>query len=310
MVGKNSSQNRSSPKETESPPSVTRRMGKRKENAMPITAPQAAEREFSFTPEDFKFLATLANSKTGIVLAAQKKDMIYGRLARRLRALGLESFAEYCALLQSPEGADEIGQLINAITTNLTSFFRESHHFDHLRDHALHSMQGNRLRIWSAGCSAGMEPYSIAMTACAAIPDIARRDVRILASDIDSNMIATGAAGQYSAHDLEPLPASYRHYATRDAKTGLLHMGDELQRLIAFRQLNLLESWPMKGPFDVVFCRNVVIYFDKSTKQKLFARLADIMAPNGWLYIGHSENLHGISDRFELVGRTIYRRIK
>ena len=188
---------------------------------MPITAPQAAEREFSFTPEDFKFLATLANSKTGIVLAAQKKDMIYGRLARRLRALGLESFAEYCALLQSPEGADEIGQLINAITTNLTSFFRESHHFDHLRDHALHSMQGNRLRIWSAGCSAGMEPYSIAMTACAAIPDIARRDVRILASDIDSNMIATGAAGQYSAHDLEPLPASYRHYATRDAKWSL-----------------------------------------------------------------------------------------
>jgi chemotaxis protein methyltransferase CheR len=238
------------------------------------TITQPALREFAFTQSDFQFLAKLANSKTGIVLAEQKKDMIYGRLARRLRALGLESFSEYCALMQSEAGADEIGELVNAITTNLTSFFREGHHFTHLRDEMLPSIKDKKLRIWSSACSSGMEPYSIAMTLRAATPALCKK------------------------------------YVERSGKPNRACMSDDLKKLIAFRQLNLLETWPMKGQFDAVFCRNVVIYFDKPTKQKLFARMAEAIKPNGWLYIGHSENLHGISDRFELVGRTIYRRIK
>jgi chemotaxis protein methyltransferase CheR len=274
------------------------------------TITQPALREFAFTQSDFQFLAKLANSKTGIVLAEQKKDMIYGRLARRLRALGLESFSEYCALMQSEAGADEIGELVNAITTNLTSFFREGHHFTHLRDEMLPSIKDKKLRIWSSACSSGMEPYSIAMTLRAATPDLDRWDARILATDIDSNMVKIGSEGEYSASDLDGIPALCKKYVERSGKPNRACMSDDLKKLIAFRQLNLLETWPMKGQFDAVFCRNVVIYFDNPTKQKLFARMAEAIKPNGWLYIGHSENLHGISDRFELVGRTIYRRIK
>lgn len=279
---------------------------------MPKHAIQPVDREFTFTDKDFRFLASLANSKTGIVLHEQKKDMVYGRLARRLRALGLESFSEYCTLLQQDDTGDEISHLINAITTNLTSFFRESHHFSHLAEEVLKPMvaAGNkRLRIWSSACSSGMEPYSIAMTMRSAIPDIDRWDARILATDIDSNMLNTGIAGEYNASDVEGIPSQYAKGIERP-KAGRVVMADELKRLVAFRQLNLLEAWPFKGPFDAVFCRNVVIYFDKPTKQQLFKRMAPMIKPGGWLYIGHSENLHGISEDFRLVGRTIYQRVK
>lgn len=279
-----------------------------------MNALQPVSREFSFTDKDFRFLAGLASSKTGIVLQEQKKDMVYGRLARRLRALGLESFKEYCDLLQTDAGADEISQLVNAITTNLTSFFRESHHFTHLAEEVLKPLTGaghvGRLRIWSAACSSGMEPYSLAMTMRSAIPHIDKWDAKILATDIDSNMVQTGATGEYAQADVQSVPPAFRTGIRPGGKPGKVMMDDELKRLIVFRQLNLLEAWPFKGPFDAVFCRNVVIYFDKPTKQKLFARMAEAIKPGGWLYIGHSENLHGISDRFELVGRTIYRKVK
>ena len=236
--------------------------------------------------------------------------MVYGRLARRLRALKLDSFSEYCELLQSQQGVDEMSHLVNAITTNLTSFFRESHHFDHLRDEVLPHIKDKRLRIWSSACSSGMEPYSIAMIMRSAIPNLDQWDARVLATDIDTNMVNTGAAGEYSVSDLEQIPKGCKAYIERSPKPDRVNMSESLKKLIAFKQLNLLENWPIKGHFDAVFCRNVVIYFDKATKQKLFARMAEVIKPNGWLYIGHSENLHGISDRFELVGRTIYRRIK
>jgi len=273
-------------------------------------ATQNNQREFSFSQENFRFLAGLAQARTGIVLADHKKDMVYGRLTRRLRALNLDGFAEYCELLQSDAGADEVGHLINAVTTNLTSFFREAHHFDHLRDAVLPHVTGKKFRIWSSACSSGMEPYSIAMTMKQAIPDLAKWDAKILATDIDSNMLNIGREGEYPAHELEELPSQYKPYAKAGIKPGKLCVSDDLKKLITFNQLNLLEAWPMKGPFDAIFCRNVVIYFDKPTKQKLFARMADILKPGGWLYIGHSENLHGISDRFELFGRTIYRKVK
>ncbi len=267
------------------------------------------QREFEFTDEHFRFLAGLASKKTGIVLAEQKRDMVYGRLVRRLRALQLDSFDAYCELLRSDAGDDELSHLVNAITTNLTSFFREGHHFKHLAEET-QKLEDKRLRIWSAGCSAGMEPYSIAMTLKGALPDIAKWDAKILATDIDSNMLATGIEGEYAINELNNIEAAHRRYLQQATKPGKLRVSDELKKMIAFKQLNLLEAWPMKGPFDAVFCRNVVIYFDKPTKQKLFERMAEVIKPNGWLYIGHSENLHGISDRFELVGRTIYRRVK
>ncbi len=275
-----------------------------------ISIPQT-EREFSFTKDDFQFLATLANKLTGIVLAEHKSDMVYARLARRLRALGLDNFTDYCALLQSEEGVAELPHLVNAITTNLTGFFREAHHFEHLKTQATQwrAEEKKRLRIWSAACSSGMEPYSIAMTLKGAIPDIAACDVRILATDIDSNMLRTGSNGEYMASDVENVPAAYKHMIGRGVG-GKVHMPTELKQMITYKTLNLLNPWPMKGPFDAIFCRNVVIYFDKPTKQRLFDRMADLLQPGGLLYIGHSENLHGITDRFESIGRTIYRRIK
>lgn len=280
---------------------------------MAKVATQAEVREFSFSDKEFRFLADLANQRTGIVLAAHKKDMVYSRLVRRLRVLKLKSFADYCDLMQRDEGSDEIGNLVNAITTNLTSFFREAHHFEHLKDQVLAPLaaaKSKRLRIWSAGCSAGMEPYSIAMTVKSAFKDLRGLDARILATDIDTNMLNRGIKGEYAEEQYKNIPPEYRDDVTQNKKEETILMSDALMQLIAFKPLNLLESWPMKGPFDAVFCRNVVIYFDKPTQTKLFNRIADLMKPGGWLYIGHSENLFKVCDRFELVGRTIYRKLR
>ena len=271
-------------------------------------------REFSFSEREFRFLAELVNGYTGIVLADQKKDMVYSRLARRLRALKMTNFSEYCERLQGAEGPDEIGHLVNAITTNLTHFFRENHHFEHLRDIVLPALNANppkprRLRIWSAGCSSGMEPYSIAMTVKGYLRDLASWDARILATDIDTNMLKCGSAGDYGIEQWEKIPPSYHGDVLKLPKQEGIRMSDDLKQLIAFKHLNLLENWPMKGLFDAIFCRNVVIYFDKPTQKKLFSRMADLLKPRGWLYIGHSENLFKVCDQFELAGRTIYRRV-
>ena len=272
------------------------------------------EKEFLFTDKDFQFLASLANSKTGIVLTDQKKDMVYSRLARRIRALGLNSFKEYCELLSSDKAGDEMGNLVNAITTNLTSFFREPHHFEHLHGLLQSIVKSNpankKIRLWSSACSAGMEPYSMAMTMRGAIQDIDKWDAKILATDIDTNMVATGTLGEYNTNDVASVPEQYKRYIDAGSKPDKRQMSEHIKKLIAFKSLNLLEDWPMRGPFQAVFCRNVVIYFDKPTKQRLFDRLADILEPNGILYIGHSENLNGMTDRFELISRTTYRRIK
>lgn len=275
---------------------------------MDMAIPQ--EREFAFTDAHFDFLAGLANRKTGIVLAANKKDMVYGRLVRRLRALRLPGFDDYCRLLQSSSGNEEMGQLVNAVTTNLTRFYREPHHFEALGNQLrqLVAQGKKRIRIWSAGCSSGMEPYSIAMTIDAMRQELGPCDIRILATDIDTAMLDTASAGIYSADDVGTIPDKYHKYIEATAKPGQRRMADALRGMITFNHLNLLEEWPIRGQFDVIFCRNVVIYFDKETKQTLFDRLADQLDPDGLLYIGHSENLHGVSDRFELVGRTIYRR--
>lgn len=271
--------------------------------------------EFEFSERDFNTLRRLVSEHTGISLSDQKRDLLYSRLARRLRAKGLASFRDYVELLET-DPAGELEHFTNAITTNLTSFFREKHHFEYLEKELVPVLlerykTNRRLRIWSAGCSTGEEPYSLAITLREAIPDIDGRDIRILATDLDTDVVRTGANGVYRAERIEGLDqARIKRWFQRGkgASEGKVKVTDDLRKLITFRQLNLMHEWPMRGPFDVIFCRNVVIYFDKPTQQKLFDRFAEIMRPESHLFIGHSETLHNVSDRFQLVGKTIYRR--
>jgi chemotaxis protein methyltransferase CheR len=282
-----------------------------------VIGPDASPgREFPFSSRDFRYLASLVHTRSGIVLGPHKMDMVYARLVRRLRALGLASFRDYCALIQSREGADEIGALINAITTNLTRFFRESHHFDHLRQVVLRDRRmrqataaGRRLRIWSAGCSSGEEPYSIAMTLADGNPDLLTQwDTRILATDLDSSSLAKAQAGIYPASAVGELPKSARLRHFTVARGEGWAVAPPLRQLITFKQLNLIGPWPMRGRFDAIFCRNVMIYFDAATKSELMRRFADLLAPDGWLYVGHSESLLDHQACFRLCGRTIYQR--
>jgi chemotaxis protein methyltransferase CheR len=205
---------------------------------------------------------------------------------------------------------------INAITTNTTSFFRESHHFEYLADKLLPGLTKQqarpRLRIWSAGCSAGQEPYCIAMTlqeemsAAASCPD-----VKILATDLDSNVLKTARRGIYPLEQVQNLPKErLRRWFSRGkgAQANKVRLASALREMISFNQLNLMHTWPMRGPFDIIFCRNVVIYFDKPTQKRLFDRYADMLTPGGHLFVGHSETLNQVSDRFDLIGNTIYRK--
>ena len=277
-----------------------------------------AEREFEFSDADFRSLVELARTHTGISLADSKRNLIYSRLSRRLRVLGFSSFRDYRDYLQSPDGEPEVESFINSISTNLTKLFRESHHFDHLRTQVAmpfvrsgSARPGTRLRIWSAGCSTGEEPYTIAIVLKREMPKITQYDVRILATDIDTDVLTKAAQGEYPAAALQDVPAMYREMLqAKKSKAGAstMVMDESLRSLISFRQLNLMKSWPFKGPFDAIFCRNVMIYFDGPTKSALIDRFIEKLSPGGWLYIGHSESLLGSHPHLQLVGRTIYRR--
>lgn len=273
------------------------------------------EREFAFTDKDFQFLAGLVNAHTGIMMPKHKSDMVYARLTKRLRSLNLQSFREYCDLLEQPDGDEEIIHFVNSITTNLTGFFREGHHFDDLKER-LQAMKANpppgrKIRIWSCACSTGQEPYSLAMTVADVFENAIGWDVKILATDIDTNVLATAREGQYPIDMLPKIPEGYHKRYIEISRDGeSFTFKENIRKMITFNALNLLSSWPMKGKFEIVFCRNVVIYFDKDTQRILFDRIANAMTPDGWLYIGHSENLFAVSDRFKLHGKTIYQRSK
>ena len=278
--------------------------------------PGFSDREFPMTDGDFAFIRQLAKERTGIELGDHKKEMIYSRIVRRIRALQMTSFRQYCAYLEE-NTEDELTPFMNAITTNLTSFFREPHHFEFLTKTVLPELKrknaaAKRIRIWSAGCSTGEEPYSIAITLQQALGS-ERWDARILATDLDTNVVNHGRNGIYvqdrvAGMDQELLKKYFQVQRSNRREDDKFRVKDSVRELIKFNQLNLLETWPMKGPFDVIFCRNVVIYFSKETQRALFDRYAEILAPNGYLFIGHSESLHGVSKRFEPLGRTIYRR--
>lgn len=282
---------------------------------MNSSALQPKDREFSLSNDDFEAIRRLVYDHTGINLSDAKKNMVYSRLAKRLRQLKLESFKDYCDLLARSD-SDEMGDFINSVTTNLTSFFREMHHFDYLREVVLPElMEKNqaqrRIRIWSAGCSTGEEPYSLAMTVKETVPDSAGWDIKILATDLDTNVLATGRRGVYSKERVQGLPKAVLRrwfYRGKGDQADFVKVSSELADMIHFKQLNLMGSWPMKHPVDVLFCRNVVIYFDKQTQARLFDRYADMLVPDGHLFIGHSETLFKVSDRFQLLGKTVYRK--
>jgi len=272
-------------------------------------------REFEFGDEDFQALRKLVREVTGISLSEQKRELVYGRLARRLRALNLRSFREYRNLLSADDGR-ELVQFCNAITTNLTAFFREPHHFEHLKTDVLAALArksgaSRRLRIWSAGCSTGEEPYSIAMTVLEAIPDVERWDLKILATDLDSDVLEKAQRGVYTAERLQTLSIERRErFFTpwHQAKEPSFQIRPEVARLLTVKQLNLMHPFPMKGPLDVIFCRNVVIYFDKDTQRDLIARMSRLQRPGEPAVPRPLETLFKVSTDYALVGRTIYRR--
>jgi len=278
------------------------------------------ENAMRLTEKDFKFICQFVYDNTGIVLNDSKREMLYRRLTRIIRERKLKSFSAYCQLLKDqPEHEKDF--FINAITTNLTSFFRENHHFDFLSKEELPRIIENkkvlangkkRLRIWSSASSTGEEPYSIAITLLNTMKaDSSQWDMKILATDIDSDVLAKGKAGIYDIGRIEELPLKVKQdyfFQGCGKSSQSVKVNDNLKELITFKQLNLLHEWPMKGPFDVIFCRNVIIYFDKKTQQELFARYYEMLTPGGLLFLGHSENLGNYQQYFSNVGRTIFRK--
>jgi len=271
-------------------------------------------REFHFTERDFRRIQGLVRDHIGIHLTDAKRELVYSRLARRLRELGLRRFEDYCEVLGQPNGT-ELPRFVNAVTTNLTAFFREAHHFEFLAQRlvpetlAATSRRPAPLRVWSAGCSSGEEPYSIAMTLAEAGGGVL--DVRILATDINSEVLERARQGVYPERLVEPLSRERRRrwlQRGRGSRAGHVRVAEALRRSVRFNELNLLADWPVRGPLDAIFCRNTMIYFDKPTQRQIFERFARVLRPGGYLFIGHSETLFRISDRFQAVGRTVYRR--
>lgn len=290
---------------------------------MKSTAPQDSgnakekafdDREFPMGEADFRFIQQIAKDRTGIELGSHKREMIYSRIVRRIRALRLPDFGSYCRYLdENPEA--ELTNFINAITTNLTAFFREKHHFDYLLDVALPEIKkrnqaSKRIRIWSAGCSTGEEPYSLAITLHRFLGR-ENWDAKILATDLDTNVVAHGRKGIYTKDRVDGLPDSVisEHFQpVMQGHSQAYEVRQHLKEYITFNHLNLLGPWPMKSAFDIIFCRNVVIYFSKDTQRTLFDRYANTLVDSGYLFIGHSESLHGVSKRFDPLGKTMYRK--
>ncbi|MFV2033752.1 MAG: protein-glutamate O-methyltransferase CheR [Halocynthiibacter sp.] len=272
---------------------------------------ESETREFEFTSGNFQVISDVIRKEAGINLSATKDSLAYSRLANRLRALKMSSFTEYCRLISGPGGADERLELLSALTTNVTRFFREPHHFEDLASVLLPGLvrrarSGGTIRIWSAGCSTGEEPYSLAMTILAAMPDAAKFDVRILATDIDPRVLNHAGAALFSDQSLSGLSDERKSKFFR-RESDRWRVSKEVCELVTFGRLNLMEKLPMRGPFDAIFCRNVAIYFDRLVQQDLWTRFAEKLAEHGRLYIGQSERVTGpVETSLKPVGVTTY----
>ena len=266
------------------------------------------EREFNFTDHDFESVRKLIYSHAGISLNISKKDMVYSRLARRLRATGLSTFRDYLKMLES-DNATEWQAFTNALTTNLTSFFREEHHFPILAEHVRKMKGRHPINLWCSASSTGEEPYSMAMTMVEVFNSYTP-PVQIIATDLDTNVLTKAEAGIYAMERLEKMPVErVKNFFLKGSgkQEGFARIRPELRNMITFRQINLLDdNWPLRPPFDAIFCRNVMIYFDKQTQHQILKKFVPLLRPDGLLFAGHSESFHHATDLFKLIGNTVY----
>ncbi|SFZ79517.1 CheR family methyltransferase [Chitinimonas taiwanensis] len=264
-----------------------------------------ANREFKFTQQDFERVKKLIYDYAGIALNDSKHDMVYGRLAKRLRAHNFNTFQEYLVLLERGNEA-EWEAFINSLTTNLTSFFREAHHFPVLLEHLRANKPAGTLNIWCSAASTGEEPWSLAITAAEAF-DSLRPPVKIISTDLDTSVLKTAQAGVYSADKVDKLSPQQLSKFFNKRADGQFEVKAELREMMSFRRQNLIDPmWSVRGPFDAIFCRNVMIYFDRPTQLKILERFAPLLKPNGLLFVGHSENLYHAAHLFKLQGKTVY----
>lgn len=268
-------------------------------------------------PGAFARVSSIAAKVAGLCIPETKRPMVQSRLAKRLRATGHPDFLSYLDLVESPRGHSELPEFVSALTTNVSSFFREMHHFETLKENVFPALAdklraGHRIRLWSAGCSTGQEPYSIAIALLESDPDFGRGDVRILATDVDRSVLDFGRTGEFEARQIEPLDSDLvaRHFERQGTEGNpTFTVSARVRSLVSFRSLNLIDPWPMRGLFDVIFCRNVLIYFSEETQQGLWPRFHAAMAPEGWLFIGHSERVaNADAVGFRPSGVTTYRK--
>ncbi len=287
---------------------------------LPIAEAESEEKQYipsesifqtALHPEDFEQISQIVYKYSGIRLTRGKEELVRSRLIKRLRALGLTGFDHYLQFIREDRTSQELRTMIDALTTNKTSFFRENQHFDFMRTRIIPELRarGSRVRIWSAGCSSGEEPYTIAMILHEEWPQISQADVRILATDISARILARARAAEYEKEYLKEVPSEYlSKYFTllATAPTRLYGIQEKIKKMIRFAQLNLMDAWPMKGPFDIIFCRNVMIYFDSATQGRLVRRFYDLLVPGGYLLVGHSESLVANSCGFKYVQPATY----
>jgi len=267
----------------------------------------------SLSDREFDRLREMIKDICGIDLAANKKELVRNRLNKRLRDLSLDSYKAYLDFVSSPGQREEIIRMVDAISTNVTHFFRESKHFDLLRDQVIKPaiQRGRRqFRVWSAGCSSGEEPYTIASVFSDTVADAASLDIRILATDISTEILDKAKQGIYGDDRLREVDPRILKKHFRKTDNGEWAVSEKLKKFVTFSRLNLMDPWPMKGPFDVIFCRNVMIYFDKQTQGDLVRRYSDLLRSGGYLLIGHSESLTGVNHGLEYEKPTVFRKVE
>lgn len=275
---------------------------------------------FSLSDEEFEQIRLLVKSQTGISLGLHKRDLVVSRLSRRLRALQFKTFQQYVDYLRSSGGENEIVHMVNRITTNKTDFFREKHHFDLLNHEILPVLleQGEKtglrkLKAWSAGCSSGEEPYTLAVTLAEFFSTHPGWDIKVLATDIDTTMLSTASKGEYDQSLIEPMPKHLlsKYFIRQRGSQGFTYkVSPALRRMVTFRKFNMMHAkYPLKPDIDIVFCRNVMIYFDNVDKNSILSKIHGVMTPNGHLFVGHSESLTMVKDFFRYVGTTTYQKI-
>ena len=259
---------------------------------------------------DFLRISDIVYEYSGINMQDGKEALVQSRLLKRMRDLGISDFAKYVDFVEGPSGKEELYRMIDVMTTNKTSFFRESAHFDFIRDEVIPKLTENKLRVWSAACSSGEEPYTLAIVLNEFLPERILKDTRILATDLSVRMLNTAKNGEYSEETIKAIQPNLRtkYLSKMSVGENNYKVLPILRRMVYFGPLNLMKEWPMKGPFDFIMCRNVMIYFDRQTQERLISRFWNYIKPGGYLFVGHSEGLSGISHKFHYIKPAVYKK--